>query len=187
MSYSVRFYFDKDKANQKTDAIGDITNSAKNLGKFVEPNYYEFKTEHHLLAHPEEFIPFEFQQLIRPFTTKITLVTENLSYFGMRAGRGSSESFNYSRSSRVPAQIGSSRISFDDDSVMIVGKKLDLMIKAYLLFCKYDGYMPDFKEEKDEQRIQELRGKWVASLSKNKELEEKLRKLTPKTPFWKFW
>lgn len=170
MSYSVRFYIDGKKSS---NGLGEITNSAQNFGKFIESsqgdNYYEFKTESHLMAHPDEFIPIKFQEKIRPLVTKVTMVTKNYGRYGINGG-----------DTRVPVLIGSSIVSLEQSDVMIVGRSIKLIVKAYLLFCKYNGKMPDYQEIQAQQRETELRKKYNDALLKIKELEEKLKNVTEK-------
>ncbi len=165
--YSVRFYLPNNVI--KDGVLGQITNSLKNNGKFVEnPNgegYYEVKVEQHLLTHLEEFIPFEFQQKIKKVTSKVTMVTENYGRFGISGG-----------DTRIPVKIGSSLISYEQNKVMIVGTNIQLIVKAYLLFCKHNGVMPTYKKISLTQKLEETQQKLAQTLSELKTLSEKNEK-----------
>ncbi len=170
MSYSVRFYIEKRRVNE-VNGLGNITNALKNCGKHVEnphgENYYEIKVEQHLLTHIDEFIPVEFRMLVKKVCSKVTLVTENYGRFGISGG-----------DTRLPVKIGSSVISYENYKVMIVGTNIELMIKAYLLFCKYNGSTPDYTPTKLEQKLVEAESKFVSSLGENRFLIIKNQKLT---------
>lgn len=162
MAYSVRFYID----NKKIPAysLEEVTVSHKKFGKFVpEENYFEFKVENHLMAHPDEFIPLDFQQKIRKLVTKVTMQTSNYGRYGINGG-----------DTRVPVLIGSSLISFERNEVMIVGKNFKLMVKAYMLFCKYNGQLPDYQESQKKQKFNELQRCYAEQLKENRNLISKL-------------
>ena len=180
MAVSVRFNLDPIKVKAEKEVLTKIAESFKDLGKLVDLNYFEIKTERHLLTHPEYYIPFEFQQKMRPFVTNITLITDNNSYYGMKGARPHDSSYRFDLSVRISAQIGSSRISYEDEKIMIVGKNLAIMIKAYFLYCKHDGTMPDYQKMQREQKENEFQNKYKEALSTIAELEQKLKSVPKK-------
>jgi len=162
MAYSVRFYIDNKKIPDYS--LEEVTVAQKKFGKFFpEENYFEFKVENHLMAHPDEFIPADFQRKIRKLVTKVTMQTSNFGRYGINGG-----------DTRVPVLIGTSMISLENNSVMVVGKNFNLMVKAYLLFCKYNGQMPDYQKLQSDQKLKELEKSYAEQLKVNRSLTEKL-------------
>lgn len=174
MAYSVRFYLrDGIDIEDQMDSLGLIESIGKVAIAKDGSVYIEIKTEFHLLAHLDEFIPANLRREFYKLTKKVTLRTENHVCLGLK------------KDTLPPTRIGSSVISVDHNKVMMVGTRIELMIKAYLLFCKYDGVVPDFKDKEVEQKLGEL-GKAIKDLdAKYREALKESRQLAAELSVYK--
>jgi len=186
-SVSVRFYLDSEKVEQKVN-LYDLSEELQNSSYNKEEKYIEVKIANHFWAHTEEFIPLSFQKKIRQFLDRITIVASNLnSVYGLQTGWDDTK---YCRSNewRMPVQIFSTRISLDGDTLMIVGgKNLMIIVKAFFVYCKHNGRMPDYQTLSVEQKYTELSAKYAIALQKINGLQKKLVQGKPELAKKKRW